>query len=272
MIHTGLVSVTFRRYSPQDVIKLVQKTTLKRIEWGGDVHVPPGETETAKEVAKQTEDAGLTVAAYGSYYRVGVPGKQQASFDQVLETAAALGAPLIRLWAGDRGSRSANDQHWDRAASETQMLADQAKQAGIALAFEFHGHTLNDEVESTERLMTIVNRRNVGTLWQPNASLDVEYMMDHLRRLRKWLYNIHVFHWHEGQRRPLVEAENQWCRLLAAASAGGSRDVGALLEFVQNDSQKNFLEDAQTLRECARSVNRELKRASGGQAAKRKPR
>src|SRR4051794_38844460 len=70
-MHCRLVSVAFRHLSPKDVVALVRQAELNSIEWGGDVHVPPGELGVADEVARLMHDAGLIVASYGSYYRVG---------------------------------------------------------------------------------------------------------------------------------------------------------------------------------------------------------
>lgn len=51
------------------------------------------------------EGAGLRVVAYGSYYHVGCQGQEGIpNFEDVLETALELGAPLIRVWAGNTGS------------------------------------------------------------------------------------------------------------------------------------------------------------------------
>jgi len=105
MIHSGLVSITFRSLSPLEIIELVLKAGLKGIEWGADVHVPHGDLKRAREVRKLTADAGLSVAACGSYYRVGVSEAQGLAFENVLETAVALKAPTVRVWAGDKGSQ-----------------------------------------------------------------------------------------------------------------------------------------------------------------------
>ena len=42
MIYPGLVSVTFRKLSPEEIVQLVVSSGLKGIEWGGDIHLPHG--------------------------------------------------------------------------------------------------------------------------------------------------------------------------------------------------------------------------------------
>jgi len=107
MIKGGLVSVTFRKLSPQEIISLMKKTSLKAIEWGGDIHVPHGDTNKAKQVAALTEDAGLDCVAYGSYYRAGVSEEEGLSFNAVVDSALALKAPTVRIWIGKKGSADA---------------------------------------------------------------------------------------------------------------------------------------------------------------------
>ncbi len=91
----GLVSVSFRALSPREITGACLEAQVRGIEWGGDVHVPPGDLENARAVGQMTRDAGLQVAAYGSYFRC-----DGSDFEPVLETALAVGAPLIRVWAG----------------------------------------------------------------------------------------------------------------------------------------------------------------------------
>ena len=63
MISSGLVSVTFRKLSPAEIVDLVRQAGLNCIEWGGDIHVPHGDCVRAREVRQRTLAAGLTVAA-----------------------------------------------------------------------------------------------------------------------------------------------------------------------------------------------------------------
>lgn len=70
MLKTGLVSVTFRDKTPEEIISAVKQCGLEGIEWGGDVHVLPGDVSRAREIRHLTEQAGLAVWAYGSYLRL----------------------------------------------------------------------------------------------------------------------------------------------------------------------------------------------------------
>ena len=100
MLFTGLVSVTFRQLAPREIAQLAVAAGLRGIEWGGDIHVPHGDIPAARAVRQITAEAGLQVLAYGSYFRF----QPDQAFELVLETAVALGAPLIRIWAGNQPS------------------------------------------------------------------------------------------------------------------------------------------------------------------------
>ena len=109
MIHPGLVSITFRKLSPAEIVALVRKAGLRGIEWGGDIHVPHGDIGRAREARALTEEAGLAVAAYGSYYRAGWSETNGLPFKRVLDSAVELGAPTIRVWAGGKGSADVDE-------------------------------------------------------------------------------------------------------------------------------------------------------------------
>ncbi len=161
MIKSGLVSITFRKLSPKQIVDLVAQSDLDAIEWGGDVHAPHGDVARACEVRQMTLDAGLTVAAYGSYYRVGLG--EPVPFERVVGRPAAPGPPLIRAWAGRQGTDNARDGIWDRVIEAARAIADLAQQAGIVVAYEFHGNTLTDTNESTWKLLRVVAHDNVKT-------------------------------------------------------------------------------------------------------------
>jgi sugar phosphate isomerase/epimerase len=231
---------------PKDIITLVKQAQVDAIEWGGDVHVPHGDVAKAKEVARMTHDAGLKVAAYGSYYRVGCEGRGSPPFQDVLDTAVALEAETIRVWAGDRGSKSAHDSWWNLVVRETRRIAELAQQAGLSISFEFHGNTLNDNADGARRLFRSVEHDNVFSYWQPDINLSIAGRYRGLKQLRRRLSNIHVFNWLEGDRKPLGDATDEWQQYFWLVTETG-RDHYALLEFVQDNMPPYFLRDAESL-------------------------
>jgi len=245
MLHTGLVSVTFRKLSVPEIIALAKQASLEGIEWGGDIHIPPGDLANARAVRQQTLDNGLQVAAYGSYYRLGT---NQIPFESILEAALALGAPSIRVWAGTVGSLDADKAHWQNVIRDGQKIADQAAAAGLSISFEFHPNTLTDTAPSALRLLREIDRPNIRSYWQVGPNERLQQSAENLSALLPWLTNIHVFHWQPiYERQPLELGRNAWLAYLKILHSS-QRHHFLMLEFVENDSPEAFLRDAQVLK------------------------
>ncbi len=244
-MRTGLVSVSFRGLAPNQIIALAVEAGLDSIEWGGDIHVPPGDLENAKSVGECTRAAGLSVACYGSYYRLTAaePGMART----VVRTAKALGAPLIRVWAGNLGSAEAGKAHRATICRNAQRIADLAAEENIDIAFEYHGGTLTDDALSAKELLEAVGRKNVGTLWQPPVNMSVGDCIDSIRTVAPWIRNIHTFSWNGTERLPLAEGAEKWRACLNEINRlPGERSL--MLEFVRGDDPDQLIEDAITLR------------------------
>ena len=251
MLKTGLVSVTFRQLSPDDIIELVKRSGCEAIEWGGDVHVPHGDLDTARNMRKKTQQANLIISSYGSYYRVAESESQGLSFDDVLDTAVMLEAPVIRVWAGTQPSNKADKSYRQAVIDDSRRIAEVAKEKNIRVAYEYHANTLTDTNESAQSLIEQVDHSNMFTYWQPPNGRDPEYCLQGLTDLLSDVVILHVFSWRikDGQpeRRPLSEGETTWMSYLTAANQA-NRPLYTLLEFVRHDSPEQFLRDAETLR------------------------
>lgn len=247
----GLVSVTFRQLTPEEIIKVARQSGLTVIEWGGDVHVPPGGDQHARAVAAMTREAGLETACYGSYYRVGHDGEDgRPRFDDVLSTAAALDAPCIRVWAGVCGSDEADEAYFEQVCTDANRIADLAQARGVRVAFEFHGGTIHDTAPAAQKFLQALPHPNIFSLWQPLHSLDHEQRRESLKVILPRLAHVHAFHWLPGEpidRRPLAEGVESWREWFSIIHAGGYRP-DALLEFVRGDAPEALPADAATLR------------------------
>jgi hypothetical protein len=242
---TGLTSVTFRSLSAEQIIAIAKSAGLQGIEWGGDVHVPPEGRDSASNpvaaaIGEKTAAAGLTVLSYGSYYKL----RGGQDFVPVLAAARALKAPLIRIWAGALASAAAEDNYYHKAAGELQGVCDLAADAGIKIGLEYHRGTLTDTADSAEKLVHLTARNNLRLYWQPNPDLPVAEHHREISLLLPWISQVHVFHWNRGNmRRPLAEGADVWKGYIELIGA----DKNYIMEFVMNDREENFLEDAQVL-------------------------
>jgi len=258
MLTPGLVSITFRRLVPREIIDLVVRAGQCAIEWGGDVHVPHGDLARAREVKQMTLDAGLQVASYGSYYHLGL--QEPVPFETVLETAVFLGAPVIRVWAGKKGSAEADAEYRARVVRDGQRSADLAAQAGLEVALEFHRGTLTDTYTSARMLLEEIGRPKMTSYWQPPVGASVADCLEGIRALLPWLRHVHVFHWDSTAkvRFPLAADESVWRQYLQAISLSG-RNHFVLLEFVKDDAPEQYLEDAATLNEWLAAFNKQAR-------------
>ncbi|MDR0533702.1 MAG: sugar phosphate isomerase/epimerase [Verrucomicrobiales bacterium] len=247
-IKPGLVSVSFRKLNPPQLVQLCKKASLRGIEWGGDLHVPHGDFEMARRVGELTRDSGLEVAAYGSYYRVGSSERDGLAFEKVLETAIHLQAPLIRVWAGVKASADADEAYVNWVIEESQRIAALAQQAGVKVAYEYHADTLTDSLLSTVTLNEQARHPNLFFLWQPANGKAVAYNLQTLNTVLPRLQNVHVFHWwpDASVRHPLTTGEKDWQEYFKVLHNDDAERY-ALLEFVKGDEPEQLLQDAATL-------------------------
>jgi sugar phosphate isomerase/epimerase len=252
MIRPGLLSVTFRKLQPSEIVALAVDAGLGGIEWGGDVHVPHGDLRVAREIGGLTADAGLATPCYGSYYRLADDSGKSPQWDAVRDSALALGTPLIRVWAGGRGSADAKDADYGKVAEEALRVADDAAGHGLKVALEYHDNTLTDSRASAIRLLKLAEHPALRTLWQPPNGAAFGECAGSLEEVLDRLENLHVFSWNklpDGsiERLALVAGEECWRQYLRIADKAEG-DRWALLEFVRNDDPAQMLEDAAVLR------------------------
>lgn len=244
MMVPGLVSVTFRRKSPEEICALCRKAGLRMVEWGGDVHVPAGDLNKARRVRDLTRDEGLAVCSYGSYFRV---GEGLERFRIQLETALELGADLIRVWCGSKGSAETDDAARAEIVEELQACGGLAGRHGVTVAPEFHGGTLTDDPISVKRLLRETEgAEHLKFYWQPRWDWDEATRLETLETVLPRLAHLHVFTWRHTPdvlRLPLEEGAGMWKKVFDRA-----QNACALLEFVENDSDEALLRDAAALR------------------------
>lgn len=250
MFKAGLCSVTFRNLTVKEVIAAAKQAEIQGIEWGGDIHVPPGDLTEAEKVAALTKESGLEVTSYGSYYRLGLK-EQDASFETILETAVKLEAPSIRVWAGRKGSDEATELDWQVIVQDARKIADLAQIKGVHINLEYHGRTLTDTVETAVRLMKEINHPNVSLYWQPALFETVEERATSIDKIKPWLSHVHVFHWEMIGKERIVysfsEGVEDWRKYLAKLEIDdGVRYL--MMEFVKDDSVGQFIDDVSTLK------------------------
>ncbi|MGI6494814.1 MAG: sugar phosphate isomerase/epimerase family protein [Kiritimatiellia bacterium] len=250
----GIVSISFRPLAPRDLLARAAAAGLECIEWGSDAHAPPrlpdGESRDAalerlSTLARATREAGLAVSSYGTYFRLGAtpPG----DFPALLEAARALGAPILRVWAGARGFSEMDGAERAGLLRAAREATARAADAGIVLCLECHPNTATDCPEGSAFLLEGVP--GLATYWQPNPFHDEAWNLAHLRLVAPRVKIAHVFHWIADEtrtvrRHPLAEGTGPWTRYLADLPPA----VPLLLEFMPDDSPDSLPREAGALR------------------------
>jgi sugar phosphate isomerase/epimerase len=161
----------------------------------------------------------------------------------------ALGAPVIRVWAGSIGSEMADKSIWESVTHDAERVASMASAYGVRVAIEFHDDTLHDTPEGAHRLWATLIHPGLCSLWQPLPTLDHARQDESLAVVLPRLSHLHVFQWRSGPpitRHPLEEGRPEWAHWLSMIRQGG-REIPALLEFVENDDPALLPREAATL-------------------------
>jgi 3-dehydroshikimate dehydratase len=261
-----MCSITMRHLTVDDVIALAVRAELAGLEWGADGHVPPGELAVADRVARRCADAGVTVTSYGTYLGMAPfddPDLPPDELAAALDSAEALGAPLVRVWTAFGVESDAPVT--DRAAviATTAAIAEAAARRGLGVALEFHPGTLTHTAASARTVLEGVNDQALRTHWQPDPALNPGEALAELALVADSLAYLHVFAWGPGgigERYPLAEAAGLWRPALAVAaeappltfgpgtrSSDRSLERYALLEYVADDDREQLVADAATL-------------------------
>jgi sugar phosphate isomerase/epimerase len=249
----GLCSITLRTLTAEEVIAVSVRAGVEGIEWGADVHAPPGGGRMVAALAARTRDAGIEVASYGSYLGAG-PADASGAVDAVLDTAEALGAPMVRIWTELGVTPGAPDDERRRVLDRTAGLVDAISARGLGAALEFHPGTLTDTAAAANALLDALGRPHLRTHWQPDPALAAATAVDELRLVAGRLAHLHVFSWGPagiGDRHALADGAALWRPALLAAGAHGAPLAGrrfALCEYVRGDDPEQLVADVRTLR------------------------
>ncbi len=251
MLTAGLVSVTFRKLTKEEIAQRMAETGLTLVEWGGDIHVPPTSPQDIADACTVTVKYGLKTAAYGSYYRLWYDSEpadtdDMPHFHQVLGCARALGAPTVRLWAGQKGSADATMADRTFVTDRLRQACSLAKESGLTVSLECHGGTLTDHWKSALALAEVVDHPALRLYWQPNQHRDTTYNLESLRQTLPLVSNVHVFAWEGAKTFPLAEHAHIWHRYIDIL-AGSGKDHGMLLEFMHNGLPEQLPIDAAVL-------------------------
>ncbi len=190
----SLCSIGFRRTAKplSDVIPIVADLGYDGIEiWGEHF-----QNTKPREVAAMLADAGLEASMISPYFdftgTAAAREKSIADADGFIEYAAAINAPLIRVFTGVVGSLEASREQFDACAASLREVCDKAAASGVGMALETHPKTLVDTVPGSLALLEAVDRPNL------KLNLDIYHLWEiHFDPVAvlEWLFE-HISHVH----------------------------------------------------------------------------
>lgn len=193
---TALCTIAFRERLLEYSLDVASEAGLEGVEiWGREPHIPEEyDSNRVAAARRMVAERGLEVAVFGSYLRFGTTGTETMPLRAVLQTAAGLEAPIIRVWASDVGSEHADDEVWHDTVIQCREGALAARKMGMRLAVEMHTNTLADTAESARRLVEDVDCDNFGLNFQALPRLDddaaarLEHVLPYVRHLHAQNY------------------------------------------------------------------------------------
>jgi len=239
----GLVSISFRPLSPEEVIRIAKEAGLAAIEWGGDVHVPFGDIETAEKVGEMTRAAGLSMPEYGSYYRVGAA--DPADFAKVLSSAKALGTSHIRVWAYNKNPDEIDEETYAAIVKDAKRICKEA--ADLTICLECHNNTLTSNYKSALKFLEDVGCENFKMFWQPNQFISHEENLEACRALLPYIERVHTFSWEGKEKYPLAQHTGRWQEYMAILAESKNASMPLMLEFMHDNNPDTLKETAKTL-------------------------
>ena len=243
----GLVSISFRPLSTDNLIAQMKANGLKAVEWGSDVHVPFGNLEAAEKVKKATEEAGILMPEYGSYYEIGVSDKND--IDGIVASARVLGAKVIRLWASNKCRYEMTDEYYAFCVEDAKRIC--AKYPDMMFCLENHVHSITDEYREALKFLVDVGMPNFRMFWQPNQNRSYEDNCAALKALLPFVYSVHVFSWEtvngKLERYPLAHFRDRWLGYLDILKDSDKENIFLMLEFMHDDKIETLPETAAEL-------------------------
>lgn len=241
MFHSGLVSISFRNRSPQEILEAAAACHLQYIEWGSDVHAPPTNSPGLQQIAALQPQYGIHCCSYGTYFRLGHTPIEELL--QYIEAAKILGTNILRLWAGRKKAADCTEEERTFLFSQCRQAAALAEEHGVILCLECHRRSYTETREGALELMRYVNSRNFRMYWQPNPDISLSDNLDYISELNPYITHIHVFNWTTDHRLLMRDGLSTWQAYLSTLSG----DHHLLLEFMPDDRLESLAAEAEAL-------------------------
>ncbi len=201
----SMCSIAWRESPIEEIIPLVAAAGYEGIEiWGPHIDRYLEQGGTIEGLKKLVADAGLAIPMISPYMDLAKDAEGSlATGKRFIAYAAALGAPLLRVFTGGGASADADHKTWETVVKGLQQLCAAGATHRIGLALETHQNHLHDTTATTLRLILQTGADNLY------VNLDIHNLFDMgeepimaLRRLFPWVRIMHLKNgvYREGKR------------------------------------------------------------------------
>ncbi|MBQ7317188.1 MAG: sugar phosphate isomerase/epimerase [Clostridia bacterium] len=238
----GLVSISFRKHSPEEILKATRNAGLSCIEWGSDVHAPCKDLPRIREIADLQKKYGITCSSYGTYFNPEI--HPLADLTDYITAAKILGTDILRIWGGTKKGADMTEEERLSFTDTCQKAAAIAEAHNVTLCLECHMRSITETPDDAISLMKAVNSPYFRMYWQPFQWLNTEGSMAVARAVSPYVEHIHVFNWKGSDKLPLHEGTEAWKSYLSAFTTPRT----LLLEFMPDDRIETLPVEADALR------------------------
>lgn len=238
----GLVSVSFRQNTPEEIVEAVKDSGLSFIEWGSDVHAPCQNPDRLREISGLQREYNIKCSSYGTYFRLG-----QTPIDCLEDHIAAarvLGTDILRLWCGVKSGENYTEEEKNYLFEQCGIAEKMARDAGVTLCTECHAGTFTERLDDALLLMRKINSPHFRSYWQPFQTKTTDDNLIYAERIAPYAEHIHVFQWKGSERFPLDSGIDEWRAYLAKFDT--TRTL--LLEFMPDDNISTLKREAEALK------------------------
>lgn len=238
----GLVSISFRKHTPEEILRVVRDAGLSCVEWGSDVHAPCHDDERLKQIAALQKEYGIECSSYGTYFYLGCMALGELR--DYIRAAKMLGTDTLRLWCGNKSGLVMTPEQKQAMLEESRRAAKMAEEEGVTLCMECHQETLTESPDVALWLMEQVNSPSFRMYWQPFQQQTKAEHMDYAKRLAPYTKHLHVFQWTPTERLPLRTGIETWRDYLTNFDTPRT----LLLEFMPDDRIETLAAEAEALK------------------------
>lgn len=245
----GLVSISFRNHTPEEIISAAKAAGLGCIEWGSDVHAPFDKPRQLSNIACLQDEYKIQCSSYGTYFCLG--RNDISELEGYINAAGILDTDILRLWCGTKSSLKYSRHEKERLYAQCYDAANIAAKHGVTICMECHNNTLTDTKDAALELMQTIDSPHFRMYWQPNQYKSLEENLSYARSIAPYCKHIHVFNWEGNVKLPLSEGSKVWKQYLNEFT--GEKTL--LLEFMPDNMIESLQEEARSLYQIAKADN-----------------